>query len=147
MATVRDVLNFKGREVYSIAPDASVLDALKLMAEKNVGALVVLDGERLEGILSERDFARAVADHGRCTLEAPVSEYMTEEVVTISPDHLMGDCLGLMTVKHFRHLPVLENGKLVGLISIGDVVREVLSEKDSTIISLENYITGTGYGR
>ena len=147
MATVRDLLKIKGDQVWSIDPDTSVIEALELMAEKNVGALVVLRNERLQGIISERDFARAIAKIGRCLIEAPVKDYMTKDVYTVGPDLTTDECMSMMSNKKIRHLPVMVENKLVGLISIGDVVKEVVSAKESTIHSLENYIQGTDYNR
>lgn len=119
--TVKDLLNSKGRDVYSIAPDASVYDALKIMAEKEVGALVVLDGEKMVGILSERDYARKVILSGKSSQETLVRDIMTSDVTYTSPDQKVKKCLSIMTKKHFRHMPVLEEDKVVGIISIGDV--------------------------
>jgi len=147
MATVRDLLKIKGTQVWSVDPETSVLEALVLMSEKNVGALVVLDGDQLAGIISERDFARSIAKVGRCLIENPVKEFMTKEVFTVIPDMLSEECMMLMTNKKIRHLPVLAENKLVGLISIGDVVKAEISSKDSTINTLENYIQGTDYNR
>ncbi len=147
MATVRDLLKVKGNQIWSVGPDASVLQALVMMAEKNVGALVVLDEGRLVGIISERDFARSIASIGRCLIENPVKEFMTKDVFTVNPDMLAEECMVLMTNKKIRHLPVMVENRLVGLISIGDVVKAEISSKDSTINSLENYIQGTDYNR
>ncbi len=147
MLTVRDILKVKGSQVWSVGPEASVLQALVLMSEKNVGALVVLDEGKLVGIISERDFARSIAKIGRCLIENPVKEFMTKEVFTVNPDMLTEQCMVLMTNKKIRHLPVVAEGKMVGLISIGDVVKAEISSKDSTINSLENYIQGTDYNR
>lgn len=147
MATVRDLLKTKGTQVWSVGPEASVLEALVLMSQKNVGALVVLDEGRLAGIISERDFARSIANLGRCLIENPVKEFMTKEVFTVNPDMSTDDCMSLMSNKKIRHLPVLVENKLVGLVSIGDIVKEVISTKESTIHSLENYIEGTDYNR
>jgi CBS domain-containing protein len=147
MTTVRGLLKTKGDQVWSVGPDASVLEALERMAEKNVGALVVVQNDSLLGIISERDFARAIAKFGRCLIEAPVKEYMTKDVYSVGPDLSTDECMSLMTEKRIRHLPVMEDNKLIGLISIGDVVREVVSAKESTIHSLENYIGGTDYNR
>lgn len=116
------------------------------MAEKDVGALLVLDGDKIAGIISERDFARSIAEKERCILNTTVLEYMTTKVTTISPDHSIDDCLQLMTNERIRHLPVVENDKLVGMISIGDLVKEIISNNESTINSLQSYIEGTGYG-
>jgi CBS domain-containing protein len=147
MATVRDLLKIKGTQVWSVGPETSVLEALVLMSEKNVGALVVLDENRLAGIISERDFARSIAKIGRCLIENPVKEFMTKEVHTVNPDMTTDECMALMSIKKIRHLPVVVENKLVGLISIGDVVKAEISGKDSTINSLENYIQGTDYNR
>ncbi len=147
MATVRDILKIKGNQVWSVTPETSVLEALELMAEKNVGALVILQDEELVGIISERDFARAIASIGRCLIEAPVSEYMTKEVFTVGLDLTTDECLSLMSQKKFRHLPVVVGDRLAGLISIGDVVKEVIAAKELTIDKLENYIEGTDYNR
>ncbi len=147
MLTVRDILKTKGSQVWSVGPEASVLEALVLMAEKNTGALVVLDEGKLVGIISERDFARSIAKIGRCLIENPVKEFMTKEVFTANPDMLTEQCMVLMTNKKIRHLPVLAEGRMVGLVSIGDVVKAEISSKDSTINSLENYIQGTDYNR
>jgi CBS domain-containing protein len=147
MATVRDMLKTKGNQVWSISPDTSVLEALELMAEKNVGALLVLQDDQLAGIISERDFARAIAKSGRCLVEAPVKDYMTKEVFTVGPDLTTDECMSLMSEKKIRHLPVMVGTKLIGMISIGDVVKEVIALKESTIHSLENYIEGTDYNR
>jgi CBS domain-containing protein len=147
MTTVRDMLKVKGGQVWSISPETTVLDALKLMSEKNVGALVVLQNEQLVGIISERDFARAIAKMGQCLIDVPIQEYMTKEVITVSTDLTTEECMELMSKKKIRHLPVLVGSKLVGVISIGDVVNEVISTKESTIHTLENYIGGTDYNR
>ena len=147
MATVRDLLKFKGDQVWSIGPETSVLEALELMSEKNVGALVVLQNGQLQGIISERDFARSIAKIGRCLIETPVQDHMTKEVFTIGLDSSTEECMNLMTEKRIRHLPVVVDSKLVGLISIGDVVKEVISSKESTIHILEKYIEGTDYAR
>ncbi len=147
MLTVRDILKVKGSQVWSVSPEATVLEALEIMAQKNTGALVVLDEGKLVGIISERDFARSIAKIGRCLIENPVKEFMTKEVFTVNPDMLTEQCMVLMTNKKIRHLPVLVENKMVGLVSIGDVVKAEISSKDSTINSLENYIQGTDYNR
>ncbi len=147
MLTVRDILKAKGSQVWSVSPEASVLEALVVMAEKNVGALAVLEEGKLVGIISERDFARSIAKIGRCLIENPVKEFMTKEVFTANPDMLTDQCMVLMTNKKVRHLPVVAEGKMIGLVSIGDVVKAEISSKDSTINSLENYIQGTDYNR
>jgi CBS domain-containing protein len=147
MATVRDLLKIKGDQVWSIGPETPILEALELMSEKNVGALVILQNEQLVGIISERDFARAIAKIGRCLIDLPVKDYMTKEVYTVGPDMTSNECMSLMTDNKFRHLPVMVENRLVGLISIGDVVKGVISAKESTIHNLENYIVGTDYNR
>jgi CBS domain-containing protein len=118
---VKDLLKSKGRDVYSITPDATVYDALKIMAEKEIGALVVLDGEKMVGILSERDYARKVILSGKSSEETLVREIMSSDVKYVSPDEKVKNCLSIMTKKHFRHLPVLEQDKVIGVLSIGDV--------------------------
>jgi CBS domain-containing protein len=147
MTTVQDLIKIKGKEVWHVTPATTVLDALNLMAEKDIGALLVLQGEKVVGIVSERDFARSIAKTGKCLVENTVEQYMTKYVFGIAPDQSIEDCMALMSEKHIRHLPVLDDGKLVGLISISDVVRELISSKDTTIHSLENYIEGRGYGQ
>lgn len=147
MYTVMDLLKTKGREVWACSPHTSLMDALKLMAEKNIGALLVTEGDRLTGIISERDVARRIVDRGRCLLDEPVSEFMTEEVIVVRPDQSTHDCMQLMTREHFRHLPVVDGNKLVGMISIGDVVRALIGEQESTISGLENYILGRDYSQ
>lgn len=142
MITVRDILRAKGNQIWWISPDATVFSALELMAEKNVGALVVLDGENLAGIFSERDYARKVILKGKASKETSVKEIMTSEVTTVRPGQSVDECMALMTDKRIRHLPVFEGEKLVGLISIGDVVKAVISEREFIIKQLENYITG-----
>jgi len=143
MTTIRQILAGKP-DVYSIAPDATVLDALKLLEEKNVGALLVMKGERLVGIFSERDYARRMILHGRSSRETAVHEVMTSEVFTISPDANAGECMVHMTDRRIRHLPVLEDGRVIGVISIGDVVRTVIDDMRFTIRQLESYIRTAG---
>ena len=142
MTTVDVILANKGNQVWSIEPSAQVFAALELMAEKNVGALLVLDGQKIVGIMSERDYARKVMLKGKSSKSTPVSEIMTAEVLYVTPSHSVEECLALMTNKKIRHLPVLENDELVGIISIGDVVIEMISEKELLIEQLENYIKG-----
>jgi CBS domain-containing protein len=138
--TAAQVLARKARPLVSIAPDASVFDALTLMAKHDIGSLVVLDGERLTGIFSERDYARQVVLLGKSSRETRVRDIMTHKVLCVRPDHTVGDCMGLMTAKHVRHLPVLDHKKVIGVISIGDVVKEVISEQQLIIEQLEHYI-------
>jgi len=142
MKTVRHVLQVKGRQIWSIRPDASVYDALKLMADREVGALLVLDGGKLVGIISERDYARKVILKGKSSLETPVSDIMTSKVICVRPEQTIEECMALMTDKHIRHLPVVVGDEIVGLISIGDMVKAVIAEKDFMIKQLEDYITG-----
>lgn len=142
MKTVSQLLQGKGTQVWSIEPEALVIEALKLMAEKEVGALMVLGADQVVGIVSERDYARKVALQGKSSLTTPVREIMTEKVVYIRPDQTVNDCMALMTNKRIRHLPVMEGDRLVGVISIGDVVKAVISEQEFIISQLENYITG-----
>ena len=142
MKKVRDILEVKGRDVWSIGPEVSVFDALKLMAEKDVGALVVLDGGNLVGIISERDYARKIALLGRASPTTQVKEIMTTDVVCVDPEQNVDQCMALVTEKRVRHLPVLENGKLIGLISIGDLVKSIITEQQFIIEQLERYITG-----
>ncbi|HEX8138700.1 MAG TPA: CBS domain-containing protein [Pyrinomonadaceae bacterium] len=143
MITVRDILQGKGRDVLTIAPEATVYEALKIMADKNVGALVVLSGGSVAGIMSERDYARKVILHGKSSREMQVGEIMTSKVYYVSPGQDIHECMEEMTDKHVRHLPVLEDGRLVGIISIGDVVKAIIADQESTIKLLESYITGT----
>ncbi len=143
MKTVKELLRVKGYRVWSIGPDATVYEALTLMAEKDVGALLVLDNAgQLVGILSERDYARKIVLKGKTSRETPVREIMTEKVVWVRPDQTIEECMALMTNKHIRHLPVMEEGRLLGVISIGDVVKDIISEQEFVIAQLENYITG-----
>lgn len=125
-----------------MSPDATVYDALSIMAEKNIGALTVLEGDELAGIFSERDYARKVILKGKTSKEMKVRDVMTTPVVSVTPANSIQDCMALMTQKHFRHLPVVSEGKVAGLISIGDVVKEIIDEQRSTIDQLSGYITG-----
>ncbi|MBU3927579.1 MAG: CBS domain-containing protein [Bacteroidetes bacterium] len=147
MATIRDLLKTKGDQVWTVTPNTSVLETLLMMTEKAVGALVVVEGDQIAGIISERDFIHSIAEKERCVLNTVVLEYMTTTVLTVSPDQSIEDCMLLMTDKHIRHLPVVENGKLVGMISIGDIVKDIISSEKSRINALENYIEGRGYGQ
>lgn len=140
MKTVQQLLESKRHGVASVAPDTTVLEALRLMAEKEIGAVLVLDGESLAGIFSERDYARKVVLHGKASKDTPVREIMTEKVVCVRPEQTIEDCMGLMTDKRVRHLPVLQAKRVIGVISIGDVVKEMLVEKEFVIQQLESYI-------
>ena len=139
LRSVNSLLNEKGSDVWSVRPGDFVFDALEIMADKDVGALVVQDGEKIVGVFSERDYAR----HGRCSAETCVSEFMSKEVTWVKPTHNVGECMALMTNQHVRHLPVVDQGKLVGLISIGDVVKAALSAQGLLIDQLEKYIIGS----
>lgn len=143
MDTVRQLLRGKADHVWSIPPDASVYDALKLMAGKEVGALLVLDAGKLVGIISERDYARKVILKGKSSLDTPVREIMTQKVFFVRPEQTIEECMALMTDKRIRHLPVIQNDQVVGVISIGDLVKAMIAEKDFMIKQLENYITGS----
>lgn len=145
MATVSNLLKAKGRDVWTVQSGTSVKNTLKLMAEKNVGALLVLDGEKIVGIFSERDYARHAARRESLLLNDPVDDFMTRAVYYVSPAQTVEEVMALMTSKHIRHLPVLEDEKLVGVISIGDVVKKLMEEKETTIQGLENYILGRDF--
>ena len=140
MNTVKQLLEGKTIRLLSISPDASVFEALQLMAAKDVGALVVLDGERLAGIFSERDYARKVVLVGKFSKETAVREIMTAKVLCVRPEQTVDQCMALMTEHRIRHLPVLDGSKVIGVISIGDVVKELLSEQQVIISQLESYI-------
>lgn len=142
MVMVSQCLQRKGRTIWSIGPDDSVYDALQLMADKDIGALLVLEGDELVGIFSERDYARKVILKGKSSKETPLREIMTTRVVCVHQHQSIEECMALMTEYHVRHLPVLEGEKLVGVISIGDVVKEIISEQKFVIEQLEQYITG-----
>lgn len=142
MATVANLLAAKGHELWSVAPDDSVYDAIQRMADKNIGALLVLDGEKLAGIISERDYARKVILEGKSSRDTPVREIMTARVYYVRKDQTIDDCMSLMTERHIRHLPVMDGERPVGMISIGDVVRSIIEDHKTTIKHLENYITG-----
>lgn len=141
MHTVQQILNLKQVDsIYSIPPDQTVFEAVQMMAEKQVGALLVMAGEALRGIISERDYAREVILKGRSSRETLVGEIMSANVITVTPATPVRDALGLMSDKRIRHLPVVENSKVLGIISIGDLVKDVISDQQSTIEQLENYI-------
>jgi CBS domain-containing protein len=143
MTTVKSVLLSKSNNIWSISPDAIVFEAVKIMAEKNIGALLVMQKEAVVGIFSERDYARKIVLKGVSSHTAVVKDVMTSGVLSVNPEQSIDECMALMTDKHIRHLPVLENGKLLGIISIGDVVKAIISEHEYTIKQLENYITGS----
>jgi len=141
MVTVRQILDRKP-EVYWVEPGTTVLEALSLMADKNVGALIVLELDQLVGIFSERDYARKIVLEGKSSRDTPVREVMTTQVICVDPQRSAGECMALMTEKRVRHLPVMEEGSVVGVISIGDVVRAVVEEQRFQIEQLENFIKG-----
>jgi CBS domain-containing protein len=145
MGTVRDILRTKGTDVWSISPDTTVLAALQEMADRNVGAILVMDEGRLVGILSERDYARKVRLCGKSAGDTLSRDIMTERVVCVRPEQTTDDCMALMTDKHVRHLPVIEGNQVIGVVSIGDIVKSIISEQEFIIDQLENYISGTAY--
>ena len=141
MTTVQRLLETKGHIVWSIAPDASVFEAVQLMADKRVGALMVVERNELVGVISERDYAREIVLKDRVSRDTPVSAIMTRRVLYVRPDQTLDECMALMTEKNLRHLPVLDNGRLVGVISMRDVVKDLIAEKEFLIEQMENYIT------
>ena len=143
MKTVADVLKSKAHQaVHTITPGALVFDALKLMADKNIGALLVMEGERIAGIITERDYARKIVLMSRSSKETPVREIMTSAVMYVRPDQTSEECMVLMTENRLRHLPVMDGNKLLGLISIGDLVKAIIADQEFTIGQLEHYISG-----
>lgn len=142
MIIVSQILKSKGDQVFTIEPQATVFDALKLMAEKEIGALLVMKNEKVVGIFSERDYARKVILEGRSSKDTLVEKIMTSHVISVDPATSVEVCMGLMTDRHIRHLPVIENEKLVGVVSIGDVVKAMVAEQQYLISHLENYIVG-----
>jgi CBS domain-containing protein len=140
MKTVRQLLQSKSRRLCTIGPDARVFDAIKLMAETNIGALLVVENDKLVGIVTERDYARKVILQGKSSHDTPVKEIMTERAICVQPDNTVEECMALMTDKRVRHLPVIENEKLLGVLSIGDLVKETISEQQFMIKQLESYI-------
>lgn len=142
MKTVRDILHKKGYDIWSVSPETPIYETLQLMAEKNVGAVLVLDAGSLVGVFSERDYARKVVLMGKSSRETPVGDAMTSPVTCVRPEQRIEECMALMTDKRVRHLPVIENNQLIAVISIGDVVQTIISEQEFIIEQLENYITG-----
>jgi len=140
MKTVSQLLQGKGGSVLSVTPESSVFAALKLMADKNVGALLVMNGDALRGIMSERDYARKVILLGKSSHDLAVRDIMSDKVVSVTPEQTVDDCMALMTGRRIRHLPVLDNGRVVGVLSIGDLVKAVIEEQQQTIRQLESYI-------
>ncbi len=143
--TVEQVLRLKGNDFFSISPDSTAYEALEIMAEKNIGALLVLEEKKLVGVFSERDYARKVILKGKSSKSTTVRELMSTPPICGCPELTIRDCMALMTDKHIRHLPIIEQGAIMGLVSLGDVVKMVVSEQDSLIQTLENYVTGTDY--
>ncbi len=137
---VSDIIKAKGNKVYSVTGQVSVYEAIKEMSEKNIGAILVIEDEKLIGILSERDYARKIVLKGKLSRETLVKEIMTENVLTVNTSDTIEKCMGIMTEKHIRHLPVVENDKVVGMISIGDVVNGIIETQKATIEHLQNYI-------
>lgn len=142
MKLVKHLLDTKGRQVIAIGPDASVFDAIRLMAEKGIGALAVMQEGRLVGMLSERDYARKVIIKGRSSRDTTVGDIMTAEVVTTTSDQTVNDCMNLVTDRRIRHLPVVEDDQVIGMISIGDLVQAIISDQQAEIEQLEQYISG-----
>jgi CBS domain-containing protein len=137
---VRQLLDRKGREVFSIDPAAAVLDAVRMMADRHVGALLVMQGDKLTGIISERDYARKVILMGRSSADTPVRDIMSTPVLTVQPETTVEKCMQIMTEQRVRHLPVAEGGRVVGMVSIGDLVKAVIAEQQHQIEQLESYI-------
>jgi len=142
MGKVRNILHNKGNAIFSVDPSTMVYRAIELMCEKNIGGLLIVEDEKLVGIFTERDYARKLILKGKSSKDTPIRELMTSNLVTVSPDTSIDDCMRVMTGRKIRHLPVLENDHLVGIISIGDVVHFVIEEQKSIIEHLEHYITG-----
>lgn len=147
MLLVSNVLRAKGSAIYTVEKDTTTIEALELMAEKNVGALLVMDNKEVVGIFSERDFVREVVKDKALLLKMPVGSFMTKEVYSVTSSDTIDECMALMTNKHFRHLPVCDDGQLVGLISIGDVVKQSIEDKNLLISNMEDYILGRGFGK
>ena len=143
MTPVARLLDTKGHNVYSIGPDASVYEAIKQMADDGVGALLVMEGESLVGIMSERDYTRKIVLQGKSSRETQVRDIMTKDVLYVRPEQTVEDCMALMTAKRVRHLPVLDEDQVIGVLSMRDLVGSVIAEKDHLIQQLENYITGS----
>ena len=141
-SSIGEILNLKGKQVWSVPPDTTVYNALVLMAEKNVGALCVTEGDRLIGIVSERDYTRKIVLRGKSSRTTLVREIISGHIISVTPESTVEECLHLMTDNRVRHLPVMEDGKLAGLISIGDLVNHIITTQRSTIEQLQTYISG-----
>lgn len=142
MKTVKDILNAKGTDIWSVNPSDTVLDSLKMMADKSVGSLLVMDGEKLVGIVTERDYARKVILEGKSSKDTTVSDVMTRKVLCVSPERTVDECMALMTDKRARHLPVIDHKHVVGVVSIGDLVKALIHEQQILIDQLQHYISG-----
>lgn len=142
MQTVADILGSKGREIWTVKPTDTVLEALRVMAEHDIGAVAVLDGEKLVGIFTERDYARKVVLIGRASRDSAVRDIMTHKVMCVAPDRPVNECMALMTEHRLRHLPVLHQKRVVGIVSIGDLVKATIEEQEFTITQLQSYVTG-----
>ena len=143
---VKEILKEKGHDVWSVRPEATVLEALKLMAEKNIGAVLVTEDKHLVGIFSERDYVRKVALDATPCMDTVINELMTKEIISVDMDTTLQQCLSLITERRIRHLPVVEDDQLLGMLTIGDVVKHIISHLELTVRDLENYISGGGYG-
>ena len=143
MTTIAQLLNAKGKQIWLVEPKATIFEALEIMSEKGIGALLVMMDEKLTGIFSERDYARKVILKGKSSKETPVGELMTKKVFYIDPQKTTNDCMAMMTAKRIRHVPVIEDNQVMGIVTIGDVVNQIISEQEVTINHLENYITGS----
>ncbi len=143
MYTVREILQSKDSKLWTIKTTASVFEALELMAEKNIGSLLVMENKKMQGIFSERDYARGIVLKGKSSKQTSVGELMTKNVIYVAPDDRIKECMALMTSKRVRHLPVYQDGELIGILSIGDLVKQIISDQEFTIRELEKYITGS----
>ena len=142
MKWVTEILDAKGREVWSVTPESTVFDALRVMAEKGIGAVLVMEDEHLVGIFTERDYARKVVLEGRTSRQSPVRDVMTRKVLCVSPDRTVDQCMALMTDERARHLPVVDHKQVIGVVSIGDLVKAVIAEQQHLIEELQHYISG-----
>ena len=143
MTTIAQLLNAKGNQIWSVEPKATIFEALEIMSEKEIGALLVMEDGKLTGIFSERDYARKVILKGKSSKETLVGELMTKKVFYIDSQKTINDCMAMMTAKRIRHVPVIEDNQVMGIVTIGDVVNQIISEQEVTINHLENYITGS----
>lgn len=140
MQTVRHILQMKGNDIWSVTPDSTVFDTLRLMADKDIGALLVMIGDNLIGIVSERDYARKLILHGKSSKNTLISEIMTKKIYTIHPDQTVHECMELLVEQHIRHIPVVEDNKVIGVISLGDAVNEIIYQQKESIKTLENQL-------